>query len=1781
MIFKRFSTHYLLFIICCALLGAFFTTPSKAQNPLEKVYLHTDKPFYLPGDTIWFKAYVTLGSQHQLSAWSGALYVELIDQKDSLLRSLKLPISAGTSMGDFSLDHNDPPGNYRLRAYTQWMRNVGEACFFEKLLRVDGPAGTTSPPSGQSAAGPAKNQPAAATQLSALADVQFFPEGGSLVNGISTRMAFKAIGTDGLGLPLKGILSDQSGKEINKFETLRLGMGSFVFTPEHDKSYVARLMFSDGSEKNMPLPAASDEGYVLGVYQPNKDSILVRINIPSAHLTAENQEVKQVQLMVQAGQEILFDAKLNIAKRTSSIWLDKSNFPSGIVRFTLLGKSGEPLNERLLFIRKDDAMKLRISAPQQKYSGREPVQLELDARNSAGKGTAGTFSISVVNEDQVSVNERDESTIFSYLLLSSELRGYIEQANSYFINENDTVVAALDNLMLSQGYRQLVWKAGLPDSSIKPLYPVEKLSSSISGRVLTLNNKPAAGAKVMLMANKAGILESRTADANGHFSFEDLVLSDSIRFTLQARTDKNSNKVILLLDSLQKQLPGKRPDMGNRIVPLQETPEIYKTARNSLDSVREKSVQLSTVQRLREVNIKTAKKEAAYASQGLFRIPDGHSDQTFVFKDAERCVSLLGCLQGMLHGVVFKESGSVANYPFTSRGDKMQVILDGNLLSNDIDVQDLFDQATLLPEDIVKIEVVRTNQALISLLGQPSIMIYTRRGLVRKSDDPSVINFMHKGFNKVREFYSPRYDRPGSTSSSPDERSTVYWNPNVKTYGIGKATLGFFNADGPGNYKVTIEGINADGELGRTVYRYAVSAGKSAAKQPGFAKEVLHLRAATDSLRKKLPAEKIYLHTDKHHYNIGDTLWFKAYLLDAAGLSASRQSSLLYVELYDDSAEVVRRISVPVKNGNVWAQIPLSAKIFREGGYTLRAYTNWQQNFGSDYEFKKRLYLGLPGEQNWLVKSSPKITRVQHADQLQVDLRLTRADQSPVALRDLEVLIYEGSHYLYKEKLQTSAEGTLSFAKLLKEKTDVNNLRVVLKSLHEADGGQLLTVPVLVERHQKIDLQFLPEGGHIVAGINTLMGFKAIGEDGKAKQVSGRILDKKGNDVSVFSSLANGMGSFNFIPQVSEKYTAILLQPERVETVFELPAVVGEGTVLHIKNEQRRDVIEINISASPNALHADSTYYLVGMSRGLLSYAEKLIDPEAKLEIPKMRFPSGVTKFTLLRGRQPLNERMVFIDHQDQFQITVKPQKSSYQKRDSVALDIEVKDKSGMPVNGNFSIAITDDSQLKADEQGDYGIMASLLVNSELKGKIEHPGYYLNRKDSTTWQALDHLMLTQGWTGYDWKDVFNPPQPKFKAEQQQEIAGRVTNLLKKPVANSQVLISSQKPSFIHTVFTDKEGHFAFRNLPQIDSGSFFIQAKTAAGKTKNFGAVELERMQFPEVPETYRDKILPWYVNNDTTMLNYVKLKAAKLKEESLKQSGIALNEVKITSKKIIKNSMNRNGPGKADLIFDEKDIKESAVLNLYELMRQKLPGLKVVYEDGFPTLKLNDYMVVVEVDGGGLPIDLDVPFKREQLIAQLSQFQIATFKGMEVMYSRDFMRNYAFPPPREPFKGEQIANSEIAFSTGSGFYQPEGLPGVGKVDLDGPFYKSGYRGGYLEARVNVLTNKVREIAVVGITTGNERGWFKNERPDFATYRPVPLMKAAEFYSPKYAAKSADEAEPDYRSTLYWEPNVITDANGRARVFFYTSDIKGNYTITIEGADFKGGIGSLRYSQPF
>jgi hypothetical protein len=802
--------------------------------PQEKMYLHMDKPYYAINDTIWFKGYLTTSSRHQLSAISGAAYVDLIDEQNHPVKTLKLPVNSGTIAGNFVLGDEIKKGNYHIRAYTQWMRNTDPEYFFDHTFTVGNPADT--------------KLPVAAKSVLQQTDVQFFPEGGNLVYGLTSKVAFKAVGSDGFGKAISGKITDNDNTEIAQVATLHAGMGTFLLKPVIGKTYTAHINFADGSTKAMLLSTPLNEGYVLSVFQPNKDSVLVRIQASSA------MQQSTVNLIGHSSGETIFASPIKITDAATSLWLDKRGFPSGIAQFTIFNSNSEPLNERIAFIKSNDELKVTVDSAKTITKSKEHVRINLKVADSEKRLAESTLSVAVIDEDKIPVDESAESTIFSNILLTSDLKGYIEKPNYYFTADTDEVNRALDNLMLTQGYRRFEWKTVNTIIDAKPTFAAEDISSSISGLVTTLTHKPLPDAKVKLFAVRAAVMKDTVTDANGRFKFDKMFIGDSLKFTLQARTPDNTDKAIITLDTVA-QMSSQVTLRNNKNTA--DADIIKARLQKAMDEG--KPIDLSGMHVLKQVDIRAAKKalpKIEILPQAIFTVPEGSVDKIITIPDPENYNNLRMFLQSGIQGVSIQidevgrkllvdmrpanpppgvaETLSPFLPPLVPEepadqflGKEIGIIVDGRKVRGRTEADEIL-EGSILADDIAKIEVVRTNTALVnSLRGQNDrfigfVLLFTKTGAWRKGYNPSITNVIPKGFNKVRKFYSPVYNNLESAASIPDFRTTIYWNPYIGVDTSGKASFDFFNADGPGTYRIVVEGINANGELGRQVYRYKV-----------------------------------------------------------------------------------------------------------------------------------------------------------------------------------------------------------------------------------------------------------------------------------------------------------------------------------------------------------------------------------------------------------------------------------------------------------------------------------------------------------------------------------------------------------------------------------------------------------------------------------------------------------------------------------------------------------------------------------------------------------------------------------------------------------------------------------------------------------------------------------------------------------------------------------------------------------------------------------------------
>ncbi|EHQ29969.1 carboxypeptidase-like regulatory domain-containing protein [Mucilaginibacter paludis] len=868
------------------------------EHPYEKVYLHMDKPYYSVGDTIWYKAYVTIGL-HQPSDLSKIMYIDIVSGRDSLVQALKVQVFNGVASGSIVLTQTlYKQGNYHLSAYTNWMRNFDPAYFFNKTVPVGNPVdnqvithvtfldavknkqqkvptarilfkdavgnpyankkvswtidndedkplkGKEStdangylniPLGGGKTPVTAKNLLFTSIDLgnkkvvnnvfplrSAIgeADMQFFPEGGDLVNNIRTRIAFKAIGSNGLGLDVKGTITDNTGAVLADFKSQHLGMGSFLLMPEDGKTYKANVTFADGTSNSYELPKIKQSGISLAVYNTKSDTLSLKVTANSAYF-AQNQG-KLVYVLGQCGGFVCYAAKTALQVPVFTAPILKNKFPSGIVQFTIFSASGEPLSERITFIQhNEDKLNLSMTAGRNTFAPRQQVKMQVSAKNKSLPVEA-SLSVAVIDETKVPFNEDAETTILTSLLLSSDLKGYIEKPNYYFNRPNEQTAADLDVLMLTQGYRRFLFSDVLNDRMPRIAFLPEQ-GMEIKGTLRNLSGMPIAKGNVRLQVPDKNFSVQTTTDMSGNFKFSKLVIPDSSKVILNARNNPQNNNLMIMVEGSSLQGISSNINAPDEILNIDSV--MYPYLQNTKRQYNNSHV-------LKEVQIKDKVYEKKPGYQDFPELTGlSFADHTINSDRFTGCTNFAMCLQTMVMGMTYDNNNFYITRDYNAGKKTTPVAIffngmqvDYNYLNN-VNPPEVESVEVFLNDGVSGINRRYQTSGVIEINTKkiPKGTKITQQQLADLFPPKYLVTFNPKGFDMSREFYSPKYIAPPSVTQRADLRSTIYWNPRLMTdKATGTTSFDFYNADAKGTYRAVIEGIDADGNIGRFVYRYKV-----------------------------------------------------------------------------------------------------------------------------------------------------------------------------------------------------------------------------------------------------------------------------------------------------------------------------------------------------------------------------------------------------------------------------------------------------------------------------------------------------------------------------------------------------------------------------------------------------------------------------------------------------------------------------------------------------------------------------------------------------------------------------------------------------------------------------------------------------------------------------------------------------------------------------------------------------------------------------------------------
>jgi alpha-2-macroglobulin-like protein len=772
--------------------------------PEDRVYLQTDKPFYEPGDDIWISALLRDGESLKPSTKSDIVYVELLNPKGTVERKINLITKNGKATGDFNLDHEALGGLYKIKAYTNWMKNNGEDNFFIKEIQIQDIVlpnlkmkldfekkafGAGDEVIAKLELNSNENKPLANYKLKFVGSLNgekiieqaettdeegikyikfnlpkklasndgllnvmidyngstesisrsipiilntiqlsLFPEGGDLVKGLESKVAFKASNEFGKPADIEGIVVTEKGSKVASFSSFHQGMGAFKLNPQSGENYFVKITKPTGVQESFKVPEALERGYVMNIDNSNKKEMTVQVN------TTETEELA---LVAQVRGKMYYSTVLNAVPGSNKLTFSTEKFPIGVSQITLFDSRGIARAERLAFVNRDKQMTISVETNKEKYLPREKVKMTLVVKDERGLPMPANLSMAVVNDQLLSFADDKSGTILSELLLQQDLQEKIEEPAFYFDKKENKSLQALDYVMLTSGWRRFTWEKVIEEEL--PAINFLGQRALVSGTVFDLHTrKPLTNVKIK---NTNGTEYS--VDANGKFSISKLDLTNPVTLVFNADgyypqshylNDYNENLIVYL-------------NKGRRYSEQYSMNEDASGMGNA-DLSEEKEV------RVMEQHVAPV----AIAQNAKFKKPSPKAEHK---KDGVKALE-------------------------KNQDEKKEAV--------DSEAKKEMAPALGIADNRMKRIAIENLDEIEAGVVQPRINKYYR----------------------AREFPAPNYQNQKAVETRTDFRNTIYWNANIEVGYSGKKTIEFYTSDDITSFKTTIEGIANDGMIGRT-----------------------------------------------------------------------------------------------------------------------------------------------------------------------------------------------------------------------------------------------------------------------------------------------------------------------------------------------------------------------------------------------------------------------------------------------------------------------------------------------------------------------------------------------------------------------------------------------------------------------------------------------------------------------------------------------------------------------------------------------------------------------------------------------------------------------------------------------------------------------------------------------------------------------------------------------------------------------------------------------------
>jgi len=764
----------------------------ETQYPQERIYVHYDKSYYNPGETIWFKAYLFSG--YLPSGISTTMYAELITDKGKMLDRKIMPVLGATATSGFDLPDSLKSSLIYIRVYTSWMLNFDSSFIYLKPIRIIIPAKIVKP----------KKEPSYL--------LNFFPEGGDMVAGIESRVAFKATDEEGFPVKIKGDIVNSKGQKIVSFSDMHDGMGYFFFTPIAGEKYNAIWKNSKGGMEETIIPAVKERGVLLSV---NNTSNNVSYTLHRSADVPAN--YKTIHVVAQMQQQPVYIARVNLTGKeavTTSINVD--SIPDGIMQVTIFTEDMFPIAERIVFINQNNYyFTTDLHATQKNITKKGKNILQIDV----GDTLLTNLSISVTDAG-INPADKEEENIFSHLLLTSDIKGFVYNPAYYFSNNSDSVQSHLDLVMMTNGWRRFKWEDVIAGNwPVIKKYPQPYLT--VTGNVFGLSQYQLANGQelsVILKTQKNSQILVTPVNKKGQFIIKDMLFFDTARLFYQFNNDKDkrltSTATIDFKNSFLIVADNPLTDLKPFLKPI--TPDTVVQKKNAiLNKLREeeffegiKVKELEVVKVTAHTKSAVQKMNEEYTS-GFFSGSDGRVFDVADDRFANSSISVLDYLQGKIAGLQINTSEGVSGGSVSWRGSTTSLFL------NEMTADASMVQSTSM-SDVAMIKVF--NPPFFGAAGGGAggaVAVYTKKGYQLGNSVKGLDFVSIRGYTPLKEFYSPDYSADADINKN-DYRTTLYWNPHlIFDKSKRRISIPFYNSDNCKKIRVVIEGMNEDGKLTR------------------------------------------------------------------------------------------------------------------------------------------------------------------------------------------------------------------------------------------------------------------------------------------------------------------------------------------------------------------------------------------------------------------------------------------------------------------------------------------------------------------------------------------------------------------------------------------------------------------------------------------------------------------------------------------------------------------------------------------------------------------------------------------------------------------------------------------------------------------------------------------------------------------------------------------------------------------------------------------------------